>query len=123
MLSSLASTHVQAPRNIGPLDGARYGVSGEPGEGPWIEVWLRVEGARIADAAYRCHGCPSAIASGSVLCDLVRGRTLEAAARLEISDLLIVLGDLPPGKGYLAAMAVEALYKAMPLNKAMEVQT
>ena len=113
MLSPLAADHVQRPRNQGPLEGARYGVSGEPGEGPWIEIWLRVEGDMIVDAAYGCHGCPASIASGSLTCELVRGRTLEAAARLEPSDLMAVLGGLPPGKGHLAAMAIEALRDSM----------
>lgn len=112
MLSSLAADHVQRPRNQGPLEGAAYGVSGDPGDGPWIEIWLRVEGDRIVDAAYRTHGCPSSIASGSVLCDLVRGRTLAQAMSLEAHDLLVVLGELPEGKGHFPSMAVEALRRA-----------
>ena len=118
MLSPLAADHVQRPRNNGPLDPpARYGVSGEPGEGPWVEIWLRVDGGRIIETAYRTHGCPTSIASGSMLCDLVRGRTLEQASRLEASDLLIVLGELPPGKGHFAAMAVAAMNRALEGEK------
>jgi len=110
MLSALAADHVQRPRNVGPLaPPARYGVSGAPGDGPWIEIWLRVEGERIADAAYRTHGCPASIASASMVCDLVRGRTFEQAMCLDVDDLLAVLGGLPEGKGHLADLAVAAL--------------
>ena len=112
MLSALAADHVHRPRNIGPLEGAQYGVSGEPGEGPWIEIWLQVEEGRIVNAAYRTHGCPSSIAAGSVLCDLVRGRTIDQAMRLKADDLLTILGELPPGKGHFAGMAVEAKDRA-----------
>jgi nitrogen fixation NifU-like protein len=113
MLSPIAANHVQRPHNIGPLEGATYGCSGVPGDGPWIEIWLCLETNVIKDAAYRTHGCPSSIASGSMLCDLVRGRTCEQASLIEATDLLIILGGLPEGKGHFASMAVEAVKIAL----------
>jgi NifU-like protein len=116
MLSSKVAEYVQHPRNIGPLEGASYGVSGVPGEGPSMQMWLRIEGGRIVDAAYRTHGCPSSIASGSCICDLVRGRTLEQAGRLTADDVRLFLGGLPEGKGHFADMGVEALRRALNLE-------
>jgi len=113
MLSALAADHVQRPRNLGPLPDAQYGVSGEPGEGPWVEIWVRLDGSLIVNAAYRTHGCPSSIASASMVCDLIRGRPVELALRLEPGDLLTLLGELPPGKSHFARMAVEAMNMAV----------
>ena len=114
MLNRLAADHVQRPRNIGPMEGvARYGVSGVPGDGPSMEIWLRLSGDLITDAAYRTHGCPSSIASGSCLCDLVRGRSVERARLLTANDLRLVLGGLPEGKGHFADMAVQAMNQAL----------
>ena len=71
-------------KNIGPLDPpARYGVSGVPHDGPWIELWVRVERDSISQALYCSHGCPVAVACGSMICDLVRGRTVEMAMQIE----------------------------------------
>lgn len=113
MLSSRVAEYVQHPRNIGPLEGARYGVSGVPGEGPHVEVWIRIEGGLIVEAAYRTHGCPASIASGSCLCDLIRGRTPERARLLTADDLRLVLGGLPDGRGHFADMAIQAMAYAL----------
>jgi len=114
VLSDLAARYVQTPRNVGPLaPPARYGVSGTPGDGPSVQVWLRIKDGVIEDAAARTHGCPSSIACAGLICDLIRGRTVEQALLLTAEDLTTVLGGLPDGKGYLAGMAVEAVRRAI----------
>ena len=114
MLSELALGYVQRPRNVGPLESpARYGVSGAPGDGPSVEVWLHVRDGVIVNAAARTHGCPSSIACAGLICDLIRGRTIEQAKLLTAEDLLTVLGGLPDGKGHLAGMAVDAVHRAI----------
>ena len=67
MLSALASEHVAAPRNVGPLEGATHeGRCEAPGGGPYAQLWLRVERGVIRAAAYRANGCPSSTACASL---------------------------------------------------------
>lgn len=116
MLSPLAADHVQRPRNCGPMEGAtHFGTCGSRGDGPYVEIWLQIDESeeRIKRAAYRTHGCPSSIASASMLCQVVTGRTLSQALSLEAKDLILILGGLPEGKETFATMSVEALRSAL----------
>lgn len=113
MLSTLASELVRSPRNRGPLEGATHrGVTGIPGDGPYVEIWLVVDSAVITNAAYRTHGCPSSMAASSMICELARGRECSKLLELTSPDLLLVLGGLPEGKEQFAAMAVQAMHEA-----------
>lgn len=114
MLSPLASEHVNRPRNCGPLEGAtHYGQVGVPGEGPYVQMWLQVEHDTILSAAYRCNGCPSTIASSSLVAEIMTGRTVEQALKLTAEDVVTILGGLPDGKEPCAQMAVKALGEAL----------
>lgn len=112
-LSPLAADHVQRPRHRGPLQDAAYGVSGSPGDGPYVEVWARVEGGVVREAAFRTPGCPSSTASASLLCELATGRDVDRVRDLTGEDLLRILGGLPEGKESYARMSVEAMRSAL----------
>lgn len=110
MLSPLAADHVQRPRNVGPLEGATHeGCCGEPGDGPFVKFWLHVEDDTIMKAAYQTHGCPSSIASASVLAQLCTGKDTSWVRQVSPEDLLVILGGLPEGKEKFAGIAVQAL--------------
>ena len=110
MLSPLAALHVQQPRNVGPLEGATHvGSCGTQGEGPYVTIWLLIEEGVIRRAAYATHGCPSSIASASMICQIATGRSVEAVSQLTPEDLVKILGGLPEGKEHFAQMAVQAL--------------
>lgn len=118
MLSATAAEHIAEPRNVGPLDGATHeGVAWAPwmmpGDGPYIKLWLEVHADKIVRAAYVSNGCPSSIACGSMVAQVVIRRTVEEALRLEATDLKLLLGGLPEGKEYCAEMAVAALRDAL----------
>ena len=114
MLSSLAADHVQRPRHRGPLEGAtNVGYFGQEGEGPYLTIWLKADEETISEAAYATYGCPSAIACGSLTCEIVAGRTKGQASQLESKDLALILGGLPEGKGHCAEMAIAALKDAL----------
>ena len=115
MLSPIAADHVQNPRRQGPLEGedVQYGVSGSPGDGPYVEIWTRIHDGIIAQAAYRTHGCPSSVAASSMTCQLAEGKPLTFPDLLTAEDLILVLGGLPEGKERFARMAVEALRKSV----------
>lgn len=110
----LAADHIANPRNAGPLsDATHYGVCGLPGEGPYVQVWLRIAGGKIVKAAQQTNGCPAQIASASITAQLITGRTVEQALRLEPSDILLMSGGLPEGKEHCPEMAVSALQTAL----------
>jgi NifU-like protein involved in Fe-S cluster formation len=117
LFSDTVREHVQMPRNVGPLEGATHvGKVGEEGGGPYMTLWLQVVEGRIERAAYATFGCPSAIASGSMVAQIVTGRTIEQALRLDPEDVVLLLGGLPEGKGHLAEMAVNALRDALEIS-------
>lgn len=113
VLSSLAADHVHRPRHRGPLEDAAYGVAGSPGDGPSVEVWARVEGGVVREAAFRTPGCPSSTAAASLLCEIAKGREAMKVADLTGEDLLRLLGGLPEGKEGYATMSVRAMRAAL----------
>lgn len=114
MLSPRAAMHVHSPRNAGALPNATHlGYGGTPGEGPYSRLWLIIDGDFIVRAGYECNGCPSSIAASSAVAEIVTGRTVAQARRLDAHDVLILLGGLPEGKGYYADLAVQALQSAL----------
>ena len=114
MYSEIVQRILADPAHIGELEGATHkGVAGAPGDGPYLILWLQIEGDTILCASFKTFGCPSAVASGSMTATLVTGRTVEKAALLTTEDLLRVLGGLPPGKEYTADLAIQALQNAL----------
>jgi len=113
MLSPIALEHLEKPLHRGPMeDATHYGVSGSPGDGPYVQIWLKIEGGKIEKAAFKTPGCPSSTAAAGVLCTLVTGRSLERALSLTAKELEIVIGGLPEGKGHYLVQSIEALHQA-----------
>ena len=113
-LGAVAADHLARPRNRGPLLAATHiGLGGnEPGDGPFVRIWLRVEGGVIQEAAFQSHGCPSSVAAASVLCSLITKRELDKALTLTADELIAVMGGIPEGKEIYAKMAIDALRSA-----------
>jgi len=110
ILSDRAHDHVARPRNAGAMaDADRIGTGGSPGGGPYIQLWLKLDGGRILKATYETNGCPSSIASASALCELITGREIAKVRLLEARDLITYLGGLPEGKEFYADLAVNAV--------------
>lgn len=114
MFSAAVLDHFHNPRNTGPLDGHTHcGVAGVPGDGPSMELWFRVEEGRITEAAYRTYPCPAAMACGSVVAEVAKGRTPEQLMKLTAADIARLLGGLPEGKEHCPQLAQEAIQKAL----------
>lgn len=76
-------------------------------------VWLRIESDLITAVAYRTFGCPAAIASASIMCELVEGKAPVTVLALTEDDLVLALDGLPEGKGHCPTLAVTALHHAL----------
>lgn len=90
------------------------GTAGSPGDGPYMILQFDVaESGEVNGAAWQTYGCPSAVASGSMICELATGRSVEVILKLEAADLMRLLGGLPEGKERCADLAITALRKAL----------
>ena len=105
--------HAGQPRNVGEIPGVPYGEGGRKGEGPYMRLWLRIEGGMVTDVAFRTYGCPASIASGSMVTELIRGQNVEHCLAISSRDVLQALGGLPLGKTHCAGLAVTALRDAL----------
>lgn len=111
--------HFTNPRNVGEMpDADVIGESGSFKCGDTMKIYLKIEGDRIADIKFQTFGCGAAIASSSMLTEMVMGKTLEEAQRVTNEDVAAELGGLPPLKMHCSNLAADALQDA--INKYRE---
>lgn len=109
-----AVDHFTNPRNVGGVeDPDGKGSDTNPSCGDRTTITVKVADGRVADARFRTFGCVAAIASASVLTELVKGRTAEEARALGPGDVIAALGGLPARKEGCALMAIGALRAAL----------
>ena len=72
-----------------------------------------ISNGRIETAQYLAYGCPPTLVCGSVLTELISGKTTEEAKQLTRADLLDAIGGLPSRKHHAAALAIETLNSAL----------
>jgi NifU-like protein involved in Fe-S cluster formation len=114
MFSQTALDHLSSPRNAGRLDSfTHYGCGGVPGDGPYVELWFQVEDSKVIREGQESNGCPSTMACASYISALSLNREVEAMQKLSSSELILLIGGLPPGKEKSAELAVEALQDAL----------
>jgi nitrogen fixation NifU-like protein len=106
--------HLTAPRNSGVIEHPHLaGTAGTPGNGPFIILCLRVAEGRITSAKFQTYGCGPTIASGSMLTELIVGRTIAECRKLTTDDLIAALDGVPPDKLHCPALAIGALRDAL----------
>jgi len=112
--SEMLTEHVTQPRNSGVLETPDLtGHAGAPGRGAFLILFLQVREGRIAEAKYRTHGCGPTIASGSMLTEMIVGRTIAECRELTVEDLIEALDGVPPDKLHCPALAIGALRDAL----------
>jgi nitrogen fixation NifU-like protein len=106
------------PKNLGRMAGPdAYGiVHGWCGD--TMEVYLRLNGARIGEATFMTDGCGPSVACGSMLTTMVTGMSLEEAGEIRPEDLIAVLDGLPEESLHCAELAVSTLQEAIANGRA-----
>ena len=106
--------HLAHPRNAGELPEANA-VADEknPVCGDRLRLALLIKDNRIETARYLAYGCPPTLVCGSVLTELITGKTTAEAKQLTRADLLDAIGGLPSRKHHAAALAIETLNSAL----------
>jgi len=106
--------HFLSPRNSGPLECPdATGHAGAPGQGPFLILYLRMEGPRVAAAKFQTYGCGPTIACGSMLTEMVTGRSVTECMQLTTDTLIDALGGVPPEKLHSPVLAIAALRDAL----------
>ncbi len=106
--------HFLHPRNMGELekpDGV--GEVGNPVCGDVMKLMIRVEGGIIADIKFQTFGCGAAIATSSMVTELVKGKPVEEAEHISNKAVVEALGGLPAVKLHCSVLAEEALKAAI----------
>ena len=106
--------HFHHPRNVGKIDNPDGGGTvGNPICGDVMKLYIKVKDNRIIDARFQTFGCGAAIATSSMVTELVKGKTLDEAITLSNQEVAEALDGLPPLKMHCSMLAEDALKAAI----------
>jgi SUF system NifU family Fe-S assembly protein len=110
MYSPQVLDHFEHPRNAGAIVDADTKARIEnPACGDILELTIKVDQGRIAEIRFLAKGCVAAMACGSALTELVRGKSVDEARKLTREELLRAVGGLPQASSHASHLAMDAL--------------
>ncbi|MFC1593003.1 iron-sulfur cluster assembly scaffold protein [Candidatus Omnitrophota bacterium] len=108
--------HFRHPRNVGKIENADgKAIEGSPACGDMVSVYISVDPKTntISDIKFESYGCASNIATGSIITELAKGKTLDEAKNISWKEASEALGGLPKIKAHCSVLAVEGLRSAI----------
>ena len=112
--SSAFKDHLANPRNAGELaDANAVAEATTPVCGDRLRLFLLIHDHRIEAARFLAYGCPPTLVCGSVLTELITGKSVTEARGLTRKDVVAAIGELPSRKQHAAALAIETLKTAI----------
>jgi len=106
--------HFMHPRNVGQIENPDgVGHVGNPICGDIMELYIKVKDNKIVDAKFKTFGCGAAIATSSMVTELVKGKTIDEALKISNKTVAEALEGLPPIKMHCSMLAEDALKLAI----------
>jgi nitrogen fixation NifU-like protein len=111
--------HFMHPRNVGEIkDADGVGETGNPTCGDIMKIFLRIEKndkdqEYIKDIKFQTFGCGAAVATSSMITEMVKGKILDQAEKISNQAVAEALGGLPPVKMHCSNLAANALHEAI----------
>lgn len=114
LYSEKVTEHFKNPRNVGEIENSDgIGYVGNPVCGDIMELYIKVNNGVITDAKFKTFGCGAAIATSSMVTEMVKGKTIEEALAISNRAVAEALDGLPPIKMHCSVLAEEALKSAI----------
>jgi nitrogen fixation protein NifU and related proteins len=114
MYSEKVMDHFTNPRNVGEIVNADgVGEVGNAKCGDIMRIYLDIEGEIIKDVKFKTFGCGAAVATSSMVTEMVKGKTIEEALIISNAAVAEALGGLPPEKMHCSNLAADALHAAI----------
>jgi nitrogen fixation NifU-like protein len=114
MYTDLVMDHFTNPRNVGEIEDADgVGQIGNPVCGDVMRISIAVDDDHIKDVKFKTFGCGAAVATSSMVTEMVMGKTLAEAADISNRTVAEALGGLPPNKMHCSNLAADALHLAI----------
>jgi len=115
MYSEKVMDHFTNPRNVGEIDDASgVGEVGNPTCGDIMRISIKVnDNGIIEDVKFKTFGCGAAVATSSMVTEMVKGKTLDEALQITNKAVAEELGGLPANKMHCSNLAADALHKAI----------
>ena len=123
LYSERVMEHFRNPRNVGEIENPDgVGHVGNPVCGDIMELYIKVNDGIIVDAKFKTFGCGAAIATSSMVTEMVKSKNIEEALKISNKAVAEALDGLPPIKMHCSALAEEALKSAIEdyLSKSKE---
>ena len=101
------------PRNLGDMENADGFAKVTGSCGDTMEIWLKVKNGAITDATFMTDGCGTSIASGSMITEIAKGKSISEGWKISKQDVLNALGGLPKESEHCALLAADTLNEAI----------
>jgi len=114
LYSEKVMEHFKNPRNVGGMENPDgVGRVGDPICGDVMELYIKIKDGIIVDAKFKTFGCAAAIATSSMVTDMVKGKSVEEALKISNKAVVKALNGLPPAKVHCSVLAEDALKVAI----------
>ena len=116
MYSDKVMDHFEHPRNVGEIENASgVGTVGNAKCGDIMRIYLDIDDAThmIRDCKFKTFGCGAAVATSSMVTEMVKGKTIEEAMQVTNKAVMEALDGLPPVKVHCSLLAEEAIHAAL----------
>lgn len=114
MYSAKVMDHFMNPRNVGEIpDADGIGEVGNAKCGDIMRIYLDIEGNTIKDVKFKTFGCGAAVATSSMVTEMVKGKTIDEALTITNAAVAEALDGLPANKMHCSNLAADALQEAI----------